>query len=51
MSELPVFGAGVWHVATYEDRYASDGYGRDVGLLEKATRHLVTSTRVETASP
>ena len=27
MSEYPVFGAGLWHFATYVDRYASDGYG------------------------
>ena len=27
MSDLPVFGAGIWHFATYKDRYATDGYG------------------------
>jgi len=27
MSEYPVFGAGLWHFATYVDRYATDGYG------------------------
>ncbi|MDX6321469.1 MAG: xylose isomerase, partial [Propionibacteriaceae bacterium] len=35
MSELPIFGAGIWHFATYKDRYATDGYGPDVGLLEQ----------------
>ena len=23
----PRFGAGIWHFATYLDRYATDGYG------------------------
>ena len=27
MSDLPVFGAGIWHFATYVDRYATEGYG------------------------
>ena len=35
MSDLPVFGAGIWHFATYKDRYATDGYGQPVGLLEQ----------------
>jgi xylose isomerase len=30
----PVFGAGIWHFATYVDRYATDGYGEPVTLLE-----------------
>jgi xylose isomerase len=30
----PVFGAGIWHFATYVDRYATDGYGDPVTLLE-----------------
>ena len=32
MSKLR-FGAGIWHFATYVDRYATDGYGepRDIG--------------------
>jgi xylose isomerase len=38
MSELPIFGAGIWHFATYKDRYATDGYGREVGLLEQIDR-------------
>ncbi|GAA2095430.1 TIM barrel protein [Microlunatus panaciterrae] len=38
MSELPVFGAGIWHFATYKDRYATDGYGPEVGLLEQIDR-------------
>jgi xylose isomerase len=28
------FGAGIWHFATYVDRYATDGYGEPVGLLQ-----------------
>ena len=35
MSDLPVFGAGIWHFATYKDRYATEGYGPPVGLLEQ----------------
>ena len=35
MSEMPVFGAGIWHFATYKDRYATEGYGPPVGLLEQ----------------
>lgn len=38
MSELPLFGAGIWHFATYKDRYATDGYGPEVGLLEQIDR-------------
>lgn len=28
------FGAGIWHFATYVDRYATDGYGAPKSLLE-----------------
>ena len=35
MSNPPVFGAGIWHFATYLDRYATEGYGPPVGLLEQ----------------
>src|SRR6201996_5180883 len=28
------YGAGIWHFATYVDRYATDGYGPPVTLLE-----------------
>jgi xylose isomerase len=28
------YGAGIWHFATYVDRYATDGYGPPRGLLE-----------------
>ena len=35
MSEMPVFGAGIWHFATYKDRYATEGYGPPIGLLEQ----------------
>ena len=38
MTDLPVFGAGIWHFATYKDRYATDGYGPPVGLLEQIDR-------------
>jgi xylose isomerase len=38
MSEMPVFGAGIWHFATYKDRYATEGYGPPVGLLEQIDR-------------
>lgn len=34
MSSDPVFGAGIWHFATYVDRYATDGYGPPVTVLE-----------------
>lgn len=33
MSKL-TFGAGIWHFATYVDRYATDGYGPPRNLLE-----------------
>ncbi|MEV0795265.1 sugar phosphate isomerase/epimerase family protein [Kribbella sp. NPDC050459] len=38
MTDMPVFGAGIWHFATYKDRYATDGYGEPVGLLEQIDR-------------
>jgi xylose isomerase len=28
------FGAGIWHFATYVDRYATDGYGRPRSIIE-----------------
>lgn len=34
MATHPTFGAGIWHFATYVDRYATDGYGPDRRLLE-----------------
>jgi D-apiose isomerase len=34
MTEYPRFGAGLWHFATYVDRYASDGYGPARTTLE-----------------
>ncbi|WP_320783059.1 sugar phosphate isomerase/epimerase family protein [Streptomyces sp. CRN 30] len=30
----PVYGAGVWHFATYVDRYATDGYGPPRTILD-----------------
>lgn len=30
----PRFGAGIWHFATYVDRYATDGYGAPRSVLE-----------------
>lgn len=38
MSDLPVFGSGIWHFATYVDRYATEGYDEPVGLLEQIDR-------------
>jgi len=34
MAQAPRFGAGIWHFATYVDRYATDGYGAPRTLLE-----------------
>lgn len=34
MAAKPRFGAGIWHFATYVDRYATDGYGPPVSLTE-----------------
>lgn len=34
MSSTQKFGAGIWHFATYVDRYATDGYGPERGLIE-----------------
>lgn len=34
MAQSPRFGAGIWHFATYVDRYATDGYGPSRGVLE-----------------
>lgn len=34
MAHSPRFGAGIWHFATYVDRYATDGYGPARGVLE-----------------
>lgn len=34
MAQPPRFGAGIWHFATYVDRYATDGYGPPRGVLE-----------------
>jgi len=28
------YGAGIWHFATYVDRYATDGYGEDRSILD-----------------
>lgn len=30
----PRFGAGIWHFATYLDRYATDGYGQPRNIIE-----------------
>ena len=30
----PRFGAGIWHFATYVDRYATDGYGAPRNIIE-----------------
>ncbi len=34
MASTQTFGAGIWHFATYVDRYATDGYGPPRTLLE-----------------
>jgi L-rhamnose isomerase len=34
MTEYPRFGAGLWHFASYVDRYATDGYGPARTTLE-----------------
>ena len=38
MTDLPPFGAGLWHFASYVDRYATDGYAPPVGTLEQIAR-------------
>ncbi|HEY3436238.1 MAG TPA: TIM barrel protein [Actinotalea sp.] len=35
MSNYPRFGAGLWHFASYVDRYATDGYAPPVTTLEQ----------------
>lgn len=37
-SPLPEFGAGLWHFASYVDRYATDGYAPPVTTLEQIER-------------
>src|SRR6478752_7070168 len=37
-STLPEFGAGLWHFASYVDRYATDGYAPPVSTLEQIAR-------------
>ena len=32
------FGAGIWHFASYVDRYATDGYAEPIGMLEMIDR-------------
>lgn len=34
MSTKQLYGAGIWHFATYVDRYATDGYGPARSLIE-----------------
>ena len=34
MSTEQKFGAGIWHFATYVDRYATDGYGEPRSILD-----------------
>jgi xylose isomerase len=38
MSNSPQFGAGLWHFASYVDRYATDGYAPPVSTLEQIAR-------------
>ncbi len=35
MTDYPPFGAGLWHFASYLDRYATDGYAPPVSTLEQ----------------
>ena len=34
MSGTQVYGAGIWHFATYVDRYATDGYGAPRSVID-----------------
>ncbi len=34
MSSNQVYGAGIWHFATYVDRYATDGYGEPRSIID-----------------
>jgi sugar phosphate isomerase/epimerase len=38
MADYPPFGAGLWHFASYLDRYATDGYAPPVSTLEQIAR-------------
>lgn len=38
MPTYPPFGAGLWHFASYVDRYATDGYAPPVTTLEQIDR-------------
>jgi sugar phosphate isomerase/epimerase len=38
MTDYPPFGAGLWHFASYVDRYATDGYAPPVSTLEQIAR-------------
>jgi xylose isomerase len=38
MTTYPPFGAGLWHFASYLDRYATDGYAPPVTTLEQIDR-------------
>lgn len=34
MTKKQVYGAGIWHFATYVDRYATDGYGEPRSVID-----------------
>lgn len=38
MSSMPQFGAGLWHFASYLDRYATDGYAEPLSTLEQIAK-------------
>ena len=38
MSSMPKFGAGLWHFASYLDRYATDGYAEPLSTLEQIAK-------------
>ena len=44
MTDLPIFGAGIWHFATYKDRYATEGYGRRSACWSRSTRPAPSAT-------
>jgi len=43
MSKLR-FGAGIWHFATYVDRYATDGYGTPRSVIEAIAQPAISAT-------
>ena len=48
-----LYGAGIWHFATYVDRYATDGYGEPRSVLEaiEVTQRLAAIKSIEAVIP